>query len=191
MKEYSSSHRIVQGISGGSVLTDTRLSILVLVLSEVSGGIRLSDGRRGCGMQKPVVVYLRTFLRYATDHDCSDIRRPEGVVVNEHEVSGDVCAVVAISTPVHVETVTVGVLQDYVEPGLVTGARPACAGNVVTAPIEQIGLDKCIRLIEYHTISQAVPLVVVHKMTHPCHISPNGGRDKIEESGPMLCRIKG
>ena len=69
--------------------------------------------------------------------------------------------VTAIPAAVHVKAVAVGVFQNQVVTGLIAGAGPASACNVVAAPVEQIGFDKGVGLVQHHAVAQAIALVVV------------------------------
>lgn len=69
--------------------------------------------------------------------------------------------VTAVPTSVHVKAVAVGVFQNQVVTGFVAGAGSASACDVVAAPVEQIGFDKGVGLIQYHAVAQALALVVV------------------------------
>ena len=86
----------------------------------------------------------------------------EGVVMDPDPVAGDVGAVLSVPAAVHVEAVAIGVFEDDVVACLVTRARPARAGDVVAAVVEQIRLDQCLRLIQTHAVAQPGPLIVVH-----------------------------
>ncbi len=68
-------------------------------------------------------------------------------------VAGDICPVLSVPAPVHVKAVTVGILKDKIITRLVTGAGPACTGDMVTAPVEQVGLNKSISLVEADPVS--------------------------------------
>ena len=69
--------------------------------------------------------------------------------------------ITAIPAAVHVKAVAVGVFQNQVVAGFIAGAGPSGACNVVATPVEQIGLDKGVGLIQHHAVAQAVALVVV------------------------------
>ena len=69
--------------------------------------------------------------------------------------------VTSISAAVHVKAVAVGVFQNQIVTSLIAGAGPASACNVVAAPVEQIGFDKGVGLVQHHAVAQAIALVVV------------------------------
>lgn len=78
-----------------------------------------------------------------------------------NRVTGDICPVLSVPAPVHVEAVAVGILKDKIVSRLVTGTEPARTGNMVTAPIEKIRLDERVSLVKAYTVSQTGTLIVV------------------------------
>ena len=107
-------------------------------------------------------MYLGGLSGPASNDDCPHRRCPKGIVVNLNRVAGDICSILSVRTAVHVEAVAVGVGKDKIVTRLVARAWPACTCDMVTAPVEEIRLDKGVRLVEANTIAQTLALIMVN-----------------------------
>ena len=106
-------------------------------------------------------MYLGGLSGPASNDNSGDRCCLECIVVNLNRVAGNICSILSVRTAVHVEAVAVGIGKDEIVTRLVAGARPARACNVVTAPVEEIRLDKGIRLVKANAIAQTLALIMV------------------------------
>ena len=136
--------------------------VLIAAEVHVAGGVCLSDGFFGVGVQKPVVMYINTFGGAASNYDSPDRCCPKGIMVNFYQVAGDISSVLPVASAVHVEAVAISAGEDEVVTGFVTRAGSAGAGDVVAAEVEEVGLDEGVGLVEADAVTQAAALVVVH-----------------------------
>ena len=104
---------------------------------------------------------VAVLLGNAREDDSLHVDRQKRVVMYGNYGAGDVRSVVPVPAAVHVEAVAVGVFQDQVVAGLVARAGPSRTGDVVTAPVEEVGLDQRFRPVHNHAVAQTVALVVV------------------------------
>ena len=144
------------------ILYRSLFGVLIAAYVHITGGICLSDGFFGIGVQKPVMMYINTLGRAASNYDSPDRCCPKGIMVNFYQVAGDISSVLPVASAVHVEAVAISVGEDEVVTGFVTRAGSAGAGDVVAAEVEEVGLDEGVGLVEADAVTQAAALVVVY-----------------------------
>jgi len=137
------------------------LSKLIFIDIYIAGSVGLGNCLLGSGMNKKVMVDFGALSGASADDDRGNRAGQKSVVVNKNRITRNVGAVISVGASVHIEAVAVGIFEDKIVACFVTGAGPAGAGDVVAAPVEQIALNQCIRLVKTNAITQAATLVMV------------------------------
>ena len=84
---------------------------------------------------KPIMMHFAFLLWYAANHHGS-LWCPECIVMDIDRCSRYVCAVFAVASTMHIETMAQRYSELDVVPGHVTVAGPACARNRVPVEVE-------------------------------------------------------
>lgn len=94
----------------------------------------------GRTFHEPIVIYLAGFLGYAR-YGHRGRGGVEGIVVYGNVRAGDIRAVFAGTSTVHVKTMAERIFQDDIVSGNVTASGPSCASDGMAVPVKQVVFD--------------------------------------------------
>ena len=113
--------------------------------------------------REPVSIDTARILRHAADDDWR-VGSPKRVVVDQDSRAGDVRAVLAVATAVHVEAMTERRSQFQIVSGFIAAPGTPRAGDRVAIEVEEIAFNQRSCRIVYNSIAEPVVLAMMDEV---------------------------